>query len=121
MIVISNGKTTIVGAIISNISNIPNLTQGSVQSGEYLPLSFEYSDYNGNYDDAEFIATFTSASGVTASVPVSFDGNFDARVFNVDTTVEDDTITGTVANSTASVYLPNFQRAIALIVTSSST
>jgi hypothetical protein len=44
-----------------------------------------------------------------------------ARVFNVDTAVEDDTITGTVTNSTASVYLPNFQRAIALIVTSSST
>jgi len=74
MIVISNGKTTIVGATISNISNIPNLTQGSVQSGEYLPLSFEYSDYNGNYDDAEFIATFTSASGVTYKHPFYYDG-----------------------------------------------
>jgi len=42
-------------------------------------------------------------------------------VFNVDTAVEGNTITGTVTNSTASVYLPNFQRAIALIVTSSST
>jgi len=55
-------------------------------------------------------------TGVSVSIPVSFTGGFDARPFDCDTSIEDTVITGTVSSNTASVTLPSFNRAIALIV-----